>query len=62
MNGAESQEPLDQRLASECRTFLAMLWAGYTRAEAEEALQAGHMAEPAAHQARRRRLSRRHRR
>lgn len=33
-------EHLSDRLAAECRALLAMLWAGYTRAEAEEALQA----------------------
>lgn len=31
---------LYDRLAAECRAMLAMLWAGYTRAEAEEALRA----------------------
>jgi len=42
MNGtyAEEQEHLEERLAAECRALLAMLWAGYTRAEAEEALLA----------------------
>ena len=44
MNGAsaEDQGHLEERLAAECRALLAMLWIGYTRAEAEEALQAEH--------------------
>lgn len=34
------QEPMSRRLAAECRALLVMLWAGYSRADAEEALRA----------------------
>jgi len=62
MSPFESQEPLDQRLASESRAFLAMLWAGYTLAEAEQVLQASYIAEPAAQRTRRRASNPRRRR